>query len=86
MVVLIGPCMFLAPLVVLLLPVAAVLWPPVLLLVGLAWLLLWPFASFCARRGWPWLPARHRTLRRWFVTLLKPWNYFDAPPPGAPKA
>lgn len=79
MVLLIGPCMFVAPLMVVLVPIALVLWPPILLLTGLAWLLMWPFARGreVSRTG-----RAHRTLGRWFRTLLTPWNYFDPPKAG----
>ena len=79
MIVLIGPCMFVAPLLILLLPVAVVLWPVVLLAVGVAYLLLWPAAILSSRLGARWLPARHVAIGRWFVTLLRPWRYFDPP-------
>jgi hypothetical protein len=46
MIVLIGPCMFAAPLLVLLVPVAVVLWPVVLFVLGVSYVVLWPAASF----------------------------------------
>ena len=79
MVVLVGPCMFAAPLVVLLVPVAIVLWPVALAGLGVSWLVLWPAAWVAARLDNAWLPERHRTLGRWFGVVLKPWNYFDEP-------
>lgn len=78
---LIGPCMFLAPLVVLLVPVAIVLWPPAFALTGVAWLVLWPIASIPALR--PTAVGRtHAALGRWFSMLLTPWTYFDPPQRG----
>lgn len=89
MMLLIGPCMFLAPVVVLLVPIGIVLWPPTLLLVGLAWLVLWPAAAI-ARARHAGRPARmtrvHATLGRWFRTLCTPWNYFDVPDRKPPPA
>ena len=82
MILLIGPCMFVAPLLVLLIPVALVLWPPALILTGLAWLVVWPFAATAKRPG-P-VTRLHATLGRWFGTLLKPWNYFDVPTDASP--
>lgn len=79
MIVAFGPCMFVAPLLFLLIPVAIVLWPPVLLLLGVLWLLVWPFAAIARRLGWTWLPRLHAAMTRWFVVLLRPWRYFDAP-------
>jgi hypothetical protein len=83
MIVLIGPCMFVAPLLVLLLPVAAVLWPIVLAVLGAVYLLLWPVARVAGWLGGRRLPAWHFTLGRWFVTMLHPWRYFDPPSGGA---
>lgn len=74
--ILIGPCMFVAPLLVLLIPVALVLWPPSLLLTGLAWLVLWPFARGDEKSAGV---RAHRKVGRWFRTLLTPWTYFDVP-------
>lgn len=79
MIVLFGPCMFVAPLLILLIPVGIVLWPPTLMLIGLLYLLAWPFAAVARRLGVGWLPSWHRTLGRWFKVLLRPWRYFDAP-------
>ncbi len=74
-----GPCMFVAPLLVVLIPVAVVLWPPVLLLLGVVYLGTWPFAALGRATGIAWLPKMHATLKRWFIVLLRPWRYFDAP-------
>jgi hypothetical protein len=74
-----GPCMFVAPLLFLLIPVAIVLWPPVLLLLGVSWLLVWPFAEIARRLGGTSLPRLHAAMTRWFIVLLRPWRYFDAP-------
>jgi hypothetical protein len=79
MILLFGPCMFLAPLLVVLIPVAIVLWPPVLATVGLLWLIVWPFAAIGKSFGMTGLARAHAALGRWFVVLLRPWNYFNAP-------
>jgi hypothetical protein len=74
---LIGPCMFLAPLVVVLVPLVIILWPPVLILLGIAWLVVSPFALMTLEG------SALRGMRRWlgesFRTLLTPWTYFDKP-------
>lgn len=80
MILLFGPCMFLAPLLVVLIPVAIVLWPPVLVTVGLLWLIVWPFAAIGNRLGAAGLGRLHARLGRLFVVLLTPWNYFNTPP------
>jgi hypothetical protein len=71
--------MFVAPLLAPLVPVAVVLWPIVLLVLGVAYLLLWPFAAISSWLGGRWLPARLATVQRWFVFMLRPWQYFDPP-------
>jgi hypothetical protein len=77
MIILFGPCMFVAPLLVILLPVAVVLWPPVLAILGALWLVTWPLAAISQGSG---LARAHAALGRWFIVLLRPWRYFDAPP------
>ena len=79
MILLLGPCMFMAPLVLILIPIGIVLWPPTLLVLGITYLLLWPFAAIARRQGAVRLPAMHATLGRWFRTVLTPWTYFDEP-------
>jgi hypothetical protein len=71
--------MFIAPLLFLLIPVAIVLWPPALLVLGILWVIVWPFAALGRRLGVVWLPRVHAAMTRWFVVLLRPWRYFDAP-------
>jgi hypothetical protein len=84
MILLIGPCMFVEPLLVLLLPVAVVLWPVVLVVLGLVFILLWPVSLVSSWLGGRWLPARLATTGRWFIFMLHPWRYFD-PPKSAPR-
>lgn len=91
MILLFGPCMFVAPFLVVLIPVAIVLWPPVLAILGILWLIVWPFAAIGRRMDVNWIVKVHAALTRWFIVLLRPWRYFDAParpaePPAAPDA
>ena len=79
MIVLFGPCMFVAPLLVVLIPIGIVLWPPVLLILGVVYLLVWPFALIGRQFGVRWIVSVHVRLGQWFVVLLRPWRYFDAP-------
>ena len=81
MIVLFGPCMLVAPLLILLIPVAVVLWPPVLVLLGVLYLLLWPFAALMQGGA---IARAHAAVGRWFMVLLRPWRYFDAPRRGDP--
>ena len=77
MILLFGPCMFVAPLLVVLIPVAIVLWPPVLVILGVLWLITWPLAAIGEKSVFA---RAHAALGRWFIVLLRPWRYFDAPP------
>ena len=87
MIVLFGPCMFVAPFLVVLIPVAIVLWPPVLVILGAIWLLVWPFAAIGRKTGATGIVRAHAALGRWFIVLLRPWRYFDAPArPAEPRA
>ena len=79
MIVLVGPCMFAAPLLILLVPVALVLWPVVLVVLGVSYVLLWPFGRLSASLGGPWLPSQVAKIGRWFIFMLHPWRYFDPP-------
>ena len=79
MILLFGPCMLVAPFLVVLIPVAIVLWPPVLAILGAVWLVVWPFAVVGKKTGMTGIVRLHATLGRWFIVLLRPWRYFDAP-------
>ena len=76
--------MFVAPLLIVLVPVAIVLWPPALLTVGVLYLLVWPLALIGKRCRVKRVAAAHAALGRWFVVLLRPWRYFDAPRKKSP--
>ncbi len=80
MILLFGPCMFVAPFLVVLIPVAIVLWPPVLVILGALWLVTWPLAAIGEKSVFG---RTHAALGRWFVVLLRPWRYFDAPKTAA---
>lgn len=82
-VLLIGPCMFVAPLLVLLIPLMVVLWPVVLAVLGAAWIVLLPVAAG-VRLAAGTYPLWHRKLGGWFVYMLRPWQYFDVPPAKQP--
>jgi hypothetical protein len=77
--------MFVAPLLILLIPVAVVLWPPALIILGALYLIVWPFALLGRQFKVRWLTATHAALGRWFVVLLRPWRYFDVPAKGVKK-
>ena len=84
---LLGPCMLLAPVVVVLAILAVPLWPVVLAAVGAAWLIVWPVEQLARSLGAHALDGTSKQLGGWFRILLTPWTYFDTPPKGpAPEA
>ena len=84
MVLLLGPCMFLAPLVMVLAILAVPLWPVVLVALGAAWLIVWP-AEFIARTlGIHAVDGASKKVGSWFRFMLTPWTYFDVPAKAAP--
>ena len=71
------PCAIFAPLIFVLFILALPLWPVALVLVGLAWCVVWPLERLLsalgagAMRGWSaWIGYA-------FVVILKPWYFFD---------
>jgi hypothetical protein len=84
---LLGPCMFLAPLVMVLAILAIPLWPVFLALLGAAWLIVWPVEQLARALGTHAFDGASKRLGRWFRILLTPWTYFDvAPKAPAPDA
>jgi hypothetical protein len=82
---LLGPCMFLAPLVMVLAILAIPLWPVVLVALGAAWLIVWPAAFLARALGIHSLDVAAAKLGGWFRFMLTPWTYFDVPAkPAAP--
>lgn len=71
--------MFLAPLAVLLVPVGIVLWPPTVLLLGIAWVVTWPLSMVPGVRDHRHVIMVRGTIGRWFRTVLTPWTFFDPP-------
>ncbi|MFN8574723.1 MAG: hypothetical protein U0132_21900 [Gemmatimonadaceae bacterium] len=92
MTILVGPCMFVAPLAAVLAILAIPLWPVAILFVGVTWLLVWPLEQLLIAMGVRSDNAWSRSIARLFMTVLKPWTYFDPPAttgsndvPGAPE-
>lgn len=78
---LLGPCMLLAPFVLVLAILAVPLWPVALAAVGLCWLIVWPLERLFAALGRRTLQGATVKIGRLFRTLLTPWTYFDSPNP-----
>jgi hypothetical protein len=81
---LLGPCMFLAPLVMVLAILAIPLWPVVLVALGAAWLIVWPVEFLARALGVHAIDGTAKKLGGWFRFMLTPWTYFDVPAKPAP--
>jgi len=76
---LIGPCIFAAPVVALLAIVLLPFWPVAIILLGLARLLFWPVERIVSASGGTWATAWSNRMRMWFAYVVRPWKYFDPP-------
>jgi hypothetical protein len=83
---LLGPCMFLAPLVMVLAILAIPFWPVFLALLGAAWLIVWPIERLAQSLGSHAFEGATKKIGGWFRTLLTPWTYFDTPAKQAASA
>lgn len=74
-----GPCTLLAPVVFLLGIVAMLCWPFVLAGLALVWLAAWPVEWLLVALGMR--PARglRAAIGRVLALVARPWNYFDVP-------
>ena len=75
--------MLLAPLVAVLAILALPLWPVAIVLVGAAFLLIWPVERLLGLLGTRWMSGWSAVVGRAFMLALRPWRYFDAPRPAA---
>jgi hypothetical protein len=82
MAVLVGPCMLVAPLVAVVAILCIPLWPVAIVVVGMAWLVVWPLEQLARRAGSVAVAGWSARVAKAFVTVLKPWNYFDPPNAG----
>lgn len=80
---LLGPCTLLAPLVLLVAILAIPLWPVALVVIGATWLVVWPIEHLLRALGVSAMQGWHTKIGRLFRTLLTPWTYFDPPSPPA---
>lgn len=81
MTLLLGPCTLLAPLVLILAIAAVPLWPVALVLVGAAWCVVWPAERLLGAIGVTAMQGWTASIGRLFRALLTPWTYFDPPSP-----
>lgn len=79
MVLAIGPCFLLAPVVAALALLAIPLWPIALVLLLIVFILTWTVELVGTRLGLTRLRGRSAAVWRAFIWLRTPWNWFDAP-------
>ena len=69
--------MLLAPVAAVLAIVLFPLWPVAIVLVGLAFIIVWPIERLIVAIGLRETMPLSAVLARWFRAVLKPWKYFD---------
>jgi hypothetical protein len=75
--------MLLAPLVAVLAILALPVWPVAIVLVGAAFLVLWPVERLLGLLGTGLMSGWSAAVGRAFMLVLRPWRYFDPPRPAA---
>ncbi|MCX5765677.1 MAG: hypothetical protein NTZ43_00440 [Gemmatimonadetes bacterium] len=81
MVLAIGPCFLLAPVVAALALLAIPLWPIALVILLVVFVLTWIVEFAGTRLGLRWWRGRSAAVWRAFLWMRTPWNWFDAPKP-----
>lgn len=71
--------MLVAPLVPIVALLLLPLWPVAIVLVGAAWLVVWPAERLSALAGGSAFRGWSEALVRTFKLVLKPWSYFTPP-------
>ncbi|MBI3504414.1 MAG: hypothetical protein HY059_06200 [Proteobacteria bacterium] len=89
MVMLIGPCFFLAPVVAVLAVLAIPLWPVCLAVLFAMFVVVWPVEQVVTRLGVTRMRGASARVWGWLLWMSTPWNWFDLPkkaPPAVPPA
>lgn len=81
--ILIGPCMLLAPLVAVLAFLAVPFWPVAIVLVATAWLVVWPLEHGLALAGVQLMQGWSAWVARTLYNVVKPWVWLDTRYPNA---
>lgn len=79
-----GPCMFVAPLVPILMLVAIPLWPVAIVLVTGLWLVVWPLERATRMMGMHRLDGASAKVGTWLKIVVRPWILFE-PGSAVPK-
>ena len=79
MVVAIGPCFLLAPVVAVLAVLAIPLWPVCLAVLLVLLLVIWPIEQIGTRLGIGALRGASARVWGWLRWMSTPWNWFDLP-------
>lgn len=75
----IGPCILVAPLVLVLVLLAIPLWPVAIVCTALLWLIAWPLERVLALVGVHRVSGSSRRVRAWLRVAVAPWRLFDRP-------
>lgn len=89
MVIAIGPCFLLAPVVAVLAVLAIPLWPVCLAVLLVMLIVVWPIEQIGTRLGIGALRGASARVWGWLRWMSTPWNWFDLPnarPAGEPTA
>ena len=79
MVIAIGPCFLLAPVVAVLAVLAIPLWPVCLLALLVMLVVVWPIEQLCRLLGLKAYRGASATVWRWLRWMSVPWTWFDVP-------
>ena len=79
MVMAIGPCFFLAPVVAVLAVLAIPLWPVCLAVLLVMLIIVWPIEQIGTRLGIGALRGASARVWGWLRWMSTPWNWFDLP-------
>lgn len=81
--VLIGPCIVVAPFVILAMLLAIPLWPVAIVVVCAMWMLVWPLERVLRALGVRRFDGASAAVSRWLVVVVKPWSLFETVSPSA---
>lgn len=84
--VLIGPCMVLAPLVAVVAFLAVPFWPVAIVIVAAIWLVVWPIERVMKLLGVGVMQGWSAKIGRTLYYVIKPWVYLDVRYPNGPRS
>jgi hypothetical protein len=79
-----GPCMLLAPLVFLVGLLLVPLWPVAIVVLAALWVVVWPVEQVLVLLGVGRARGTSRRVGRWLGVAVRPWKLFDPPAKSSP--